>query len=649
MQRREFIAGMVGAAATAALPNVSGVSSEAHAAHKSAHDKSKTKRRDSPNIIFIMVDQMRFPMHFPVGINTADDWMRRFMPNVYNELWGPGVVFANHHTASSACSPSRAVWMTGLYAQQTWVTNTVGGHFQDAPPSEESGVRGKALMPPSLLSNFPTYGQLLRTAGYKTPYVGKVHVATTDPYINEQCDSNIPSAENYTAAYGFDQYICPDPAGSQGQGAGTEFSGVVGDPQIADAAIQYLANRHGRSEPFCLTVSFVNPHDQEYFWGGTEPDRYMTLSWNDSNPLGKYDKNILVQNNPPSAGFSPIPENWESFASLETDKPSTQAMMNEGLQAMYASISFESNSSEFTVVPSLIGHDVEKAVAPYRYWQRCQDSYVMMHKMVDEQIGRVLAAIPPDVRANSVIIFSSDHGDYNGSHGFSVGKIGSAYKEVLNVPLIVRDFTGRFAGDVSEQRQQLTSSVDILRLLVTLGYNGSTDWLSGDLETLYGKRFDLLSVIKSNAAPGRSAAFFTSDEYVSPGLNYNGAPLHILTMLTPQYKLNLYSHWKVASTELNPDKQELEFYDYSTPNGRLELENNPLSDIAQEMLSQLLNEYLPNEIRAAMPDALKTAHLLALQNYLSFANLSELLSVGDAKRNIGIFFGADLLPPPDLN
>jgi uncharacterized sulfatase len=268
----------------------------------------------------------------------------------------------------------------------------------------------------------------------------------------------------------------------------------------------------------------------------------------------------------------------------------------------------------------------------------------MMHEMVDQQIGRVLDAIPAGVRANSIIIFSSDHGDYNGSHGFSVGKIGSAYKEVMNVPLVVRDFTGRFAGDVGIQRQQLTSSVDILRLLVTLGYNGSTSWLSGDLATLYGNRFDLLSVIRTNAAPGRPAAFYTNDEYVSPALNYNKAPLHILTMLTPQYKLNLYSHWKIASTDLDSDNQELEFYDYSTTNGQLELNNQTSLPIAGKMLlQQLLDEYLPNEIRAAMPDALKVTQFLALQNYLTFANLSEALSVEDAKANIGIFFGADLL------
>lgn len=634
MKRREFLKGMAGTAA-AAVTSGTGISTAEAASNTQAFpliSKAGSSRKP-PNIIFIMVDQMRFPMHFPDGVNTADEWMQRFMPNVYKKLWNPGVVFANHHTAASACTPSRAVWMTGLYAQQTWVTNTVGGHFEG----------DRHLLPPSLLSNFPTYGQLLRTAGYETPYMGKVHVAVTDPYTNKGCDSNIPSAENYTAAYGFDQYVCPDPAGSQGQGAGTEYSGVVGDPQIADTAIKYLRTRNRKSTPFCLTVSFVNPHDQEYFWGGTEPDTYMSLPWTTA-PLATYDKKILVEDNPPSAGFGDIPVNWETFASLEQNKPSTQAMMNEGLQAMYAAINFSPGSTKFQVLPSLIGNGVEKAVAPYTYWQRCQDSYVMMHEMVDQQIGRVLDAIPAGVRANSIIIFSSDHGDYNGSHGFSVGKIGSAYKEVMNVPLVVRDFTGRFAGDVGIQRQQLTSSVDILRLLVTLGYNGSTSWLSGDLATLYGNRFDLLSVIRTNAAPGRSAAFYTNDEYVSPALNYNKAPLHILTMLTPQYKLNLYSHWKIASTNLDSDNQELEFYDYSTTNGQLELNNQTsLPSAGKMLLQQLLDEYLPNEIRAAMPDALKVTQFLALQNYLTFANLSEALSVADAKANIGIFFGADLL------
>ena len=60
-----------------------------------------------PNILFILVDEMRFPKVFPKGITTPDQFLQTFMPNTY-KLWSNGVKFANHHTAASACTPAAA-------------------------------------------------------------------------------------------------------------------------------------------------------------------------------------------------------------------------------------------------------------------------------------------------------------------------------------------------------------------------------------------------------------------------------------------------------------------------------------------------------------------------------------------------------------
>jgi hypothetical protein len=42
--------------------------------------------------------------------------------------------------------------------------------------------------------------------------------------------------------------------------------------------------------------------------------------------------------------------------------------------------------------------------------------------LVDKHIGAVVHALPPDVAANTVIVFCSDRGDYAGVHGFVSGK-----------------------------------------------------------------------------------------------------------------------------------------------------------------------------------------------------------------------------------
>jgi uncharacterized sulfatase len=614
MERRDFLTTLVAGATAAVTAGCAGAGQtpmanvgtetgpEAAAAAQSSGSSA------TPNIIFIMADELRYPMHFPAGIHSADEFMARYMPNVYKHLWQGGVVFTNHQTAAGACSPSRGVWVTGLYAHQTWLVTTVG-------------AGGTGAIPPSLEPAFPTYGQLLRQAGYDVPYIGKFHVSSTSPYSSDRCGSNIPQASNYLAPYGFDTYVCPDPAGSQGQGVSCD-GGCVGDPQVADTAIGWLSARSGNTRPFCLTVSFVNPHDQEYFWGGTEPTTYMGLfNGGGQTPLVAYDTTITSLDNPPPQGFPAIPSNWESFASLGANKPSSQVMFNEGLQAIYGATSFDPAATAFALEPSLILKGrVFKGVAPYSYWQRVQDSYVQIIQLVDQQIGRVLDAIPADIRANS--------------------KVGTVYKETMNVPLIVRDYTGGYAGDVGAKRAQLTSSVDMLRLLVTLGHGGSSSWITGDLATLYANRHDLLAVVRSNAAAGRTAAFYTTDENVQVALNYNGSPEHILGMITAEGKLGVYSYFQPGTTTMATQGREVEYYDYGTAGGREELDNQSGSSAAAAMLELLLESYLPDEIEAPLPAALVASQNQARQNYLAYVSVIDNLPTPQ----VALSFGADALP-----
>ncbi len=113
-----------------------------------------------PNIVFILVDEMRFPSVFPAGVDTPAEFLRRFMPNVFS-LWQHGVKFEGYYSSGNACSPARATIATGLYPHQQWLLAT------------RTSSSGPALQP-----GFPTYGKLLRQFGYQTPYFGKWHLST---------------------------------------------------------------------------------------------------------------------------------------------------------------------------------------------------------------------------------------------------------------------------------------------------------------------------------------------------------------------------------------------------------------------------------------------------------------------------------------
>ena len=79
-----------------------------------------TRANSRPNIVFILVDEMRFPSVFPAGVNTPAEFLRRFMPNLFY-LWQHGVKFESYYSAGNACSPARATIATGLYPHQEWL------------------------------------------------------------------------------------------------------------------------------------------------------------------------------------------------------------------------------------------------------------------------------------------------------------------------------------------------------------------------------------------------------------------------------------------------------------------------------------------------------------------------------------------------
>jgi uncharacterized sulfatase len=157
-----------------------------------------------PNILYILVDEMRFPTVFPQGVGSPAEFLRRFMPNTYS-LWKAGVKFTQHYTAATACTPGRVGLATGLYSQQTWMLQTLKGG-PDTTPSPPS-----VTDPPVLDPGFPTYGKLLRQAGYQTPYIGKWHLSPVQ-------------FANSLQPYGFDGMTKPDPTGANLQGS-------VGDPK----------------------------------------------------------------------------------------------------------------------------------------------------------------------------------------------------------------------------------------------------------------------------------------------------------------------------------------------------------------------------------------------------------------------------------
>jgi arylsulfatase A-like enzyme len=531
--------------AIAAAADTGGDSSSSPSTTSSAASPGRTTSSapsEKPNILVIVVDQLRFPQWFspdPSGIGLP--------PNLQRLRQG-AVSFARHYTASNDCTPSRATLLTGLYTHQTGCMITGGS---------------------TLDPGFPTWGTMLRDHGYRTRWLGKWHLTHRDNHWNEL------TGEEALERYGFAGGIYPSPDGAPGQGWRV-------DPHIAARFSDWFAEEGG-SEPWCTTVSFVNPHDIAWWY-----------KWTDRVPAEVSARPVVHR----------LPPNYETpELLLERHKPRLQRSFQETAAASFGPVPF--TGEEATGI-----------------WLEFLDLYVKIQLEVDRHIGDVLRTLEsrPEVAANTVIVFTSDHGEYGASHGLR-GKGASAYEEAIRVPLLVKDPRGKLTSEPALQRTQLTSSVDVAPLLLTIA-TGSNNWRHDSHYSYLANRLDLAGILADPAAPGRPHVLHATDETVTEFAiepYAADAPLHIIAMRTPQAKYATYTIWPETGITPLAKGEEVELYDYSTHSGRLELHNsagrNPLEGALRAQLELAISE----ELRGPLPTHLVEAHARGFADYFSTA------------------------------
>ena len=82
----------------------------------------------------------------------------------------------------------------------------------------------------------------------------------------------------------------------------------------------------------------------------------------------------------------------------------------------------------------------------------------------------------------------------------------------------------------------------------------------------------------------------------------------------------MYSNWRPGTIEVEPGGQELEFYEYSSEEGRLELtpQQHTSSRLREELWATLEQQAIPQELQAPLPARLHTAHRQGMKNYFSY-------------------------------
>jgi arylsulfatase A-like enzyme len=519
-------------------------------------------RFKNPNILIVMVDQMRWPQWLSASQMSVLE--KQLLPNIFGKLRDKSYVFQQYYTAATVCTAARGTLLTGLYGPQT-------AEYIDG---------GSGANAPNLLPAFPTWGGAIQALNpaYASNcwWFGKWHLSP--------CDTPAP-----LAAFGFNTRTYPggpsanpSPNGFPNEGTnGGQFGNLVwaSDAEIAGDFIGWLEGQSPSSglpaSPWCATVSLVNPHDITKAPG-----------WLQASPFPPPGLELLAAYYPPPPfpplngapaiyASQPSPWNYENLQTVK-NKPSLQYSLLQN-----------QNAGDYPVTD----------------WVLFLNQYYWLQNYVDAQIGLVLDALQNSpYHKNTIVVFLADHGEYGGSHGLH-DKGDALYDEVIRVPLYVH-FPGQTA---SIAMNQMCSSVDFFGLACDLATTGGGLWQTGphaysDLAT----RQSIWKFLYQNAAETRIAPTLgvpyilhtCDDDSNTPGFSM----FHIVGLRTktnpnnaaqPGAKLGIYSEWSNCSIiPVSTPAPDYEFYDYNpaTVHNTKELGNNYFSK--NETTQATLADYL---------------------------------------------------------
>jgi choline-sulfatase len=465
-----------------------------------------------PNLILLITDQQRQPQHWP----QDPAWLNALTPND-SELRRTGLTFTRAFTATAMCSPSRATFLTGTYPSRHGVTLTLTeGDLWPDPKNAPAALRAVARMSisgevprhrlarafvrnalrlgpksgnePELPAGIDTLATLLRPYGYHVVLKGKWHL--TKPVRGGEWSTT--DAERVERDYGFAEWEPPDAGGDTkavhfgGGNAGTTHEGW--DEDYTRQTEKWLS-QETLPEPFCLIFSLVNPHDvlgypASYREGGFAPSEFRGLG-------------------------VPLPPTLEEDL---RDKPTVQALSKLGMDTYLGPLKDRQAQQDYV------------------------DFYAYLHRVVDEKIGRLLGALgraedPNSLRARTVIVRISDHGEMGLSHGGLRQKIFNAYEETIRVPFVISN--PRLFPQARDSGA-LVSLVDVVPTL--LGLAGAP----AQPERFDGR--DLGPLLYGEKESVRDAVLFTYDDHQAGTALQDGAgqPNRIRCVRDARWKYAVY-------------------------------------------------------------------------------------------------------------
>ena len=380
-----------------------------------------------PNIIFIITDQQRFDSIRALGFPYVDT------PNL-DRLVEEGVSFSNCFISAPSCAPSRASLFTGQYPHTTGIT-------KNADRWTHSWV------------------EQLAESGYHCVNIGKMH---TFPY-----ETPLGFHQRYVVE-NKDRYL-------EGRYYFDEWDKALRARGLIKQQRELYRQRPDYGE--CLgAFEWELPEDMHPVFFVGNMAQWWIRSYPQTQPLF-----LQIGFPGPHPPYDPVPRFAEPY--LQRELPLAEVTEEELERQPPPFKAMRQHNCE--VDHDSIVHQLDPT-PEQRHRQRAY--YLANVTMIDEQIGQILERLEENgYLENSVVVFTSDHGDCLGDHGHS--QKWTMYDTITRMPMIVWA-PGRFGG--GRKLDGLCQQMDIGPAILELAGVGVPEWMEAEslLSALEGKEWE---------------------------------------------------------------------------------------------------------------------------------------------------------------
>ena len=352
------------------------------------------------------------------------------------------VASANEAQSVNSSAPNIIVIMTDQ--QSSTMMSCTGNKWVKTPSLDALAAGGMRFERAYVANPVCVPARFSIQTGYMPSAIGMrgnkdAKTAVVQPYMIENSLGNLFKKAGYETVFGGKEHF---PHGL-GDSVNIGYQRLTTDrrEELAQKSVTFIKQKH--EKPFLLFASFINPHDICYM------------------AINSYNRSIGKENTPNEASriCERILDQARNSGDLEKFVEMHCPPLPENFN--YPELGASCLDLSETEIVHFYHHTQQEWTEID--WRLHRWAYCRLTEMVDEKIGRIIAAVKEaGLEENTLIVFTSDHGDMDASHKRE--HKGVMYEESVRVPFIM-SYKNVIPAGVVDDQHFVNNGIDLLPTL----------------------------------------------------------------------------------------------------------------------------------------------------------------------------------------